>query len=66
MIAAGLCEIRFIGRKGTMVIGALITMAFFFAYTQVRNNAQNLGELVALLFVPYCRGAITRRGEVYD
>jgi hypothetical protein len=24
------------------VIGALITMAFFFAYTQVRNNAENL------------------------
>jgi len=25
-----------------MVIGALITMIFFFAYTQVRNNAENL------------------------
>lgn len=26
-----------------MVIGALLAMAFFFAYTQVRSEAQNLG-----------------------
>jgi len=42
-IPAGfLCATR-LGRKGTMVIGALLAMAFFFAYTQVRNEAQNLG-----------------------
>lgn len=33
VIAAGLCQVRFLGRRGTMVIGALVTMAFFFAYT---------------------------------
>ncbi|KAF2731041.1 MFS general substrate transporter [Polyplosphaeria fusca] len=31
-----------LGRKYTMVIGALITMAFFFAYTQVRTETQNV------------------------
>lgn len=31
-----------IGRKYTMVVGALLTMAFFFAYTAVASNAQNL------------------------
>jgi len=31
-----------LGRKYTMVIGALVTMAFFFAYTQVRTKAQNI------------------------
>ncbi|KAK5112879.1 hypothetical protein LTR85_011106 [Meristemomyces frigidus] len=33
----------FWGRRGTMIIGALVTMAFFFAYTQVKSNAENLG-----------------------
>jgi len=40
-IAAWMCTTK-LGRKYTMVIGALLTMAFFFAYTQVRNNTQNL------------------------
>jgi len=40
-LAAWICTTR-LGRKYTMVIGALLTMAFFFAYTQVRNNTQNL------------------------
>ena len=34
-----------------MVIGALISAVFFFAYTQVRNNAQNLGFSCAVNFV---------------
>ena len=34
-----------------MVIGALVTAVFFFAYTQVRNNAQNLGFSCAVNFV---------------
>jgi hypothetical protein len=41
ILAGWMCSTR-LGRKYTMVIGALITMAFFFAYTQVRNNAENL------------------------
>ena len=38
VIAAGLCQVRFLGRRGTMVIGALITMAFFFAYTSGEHH----------------------------
>jgi len=33
-----------------MIIGALITMAFFFAYTEVKSNAQNLGFTCAISF----------------
>ncbi|KAH8807706.1 major facilitator superfamily domain-containing protein [Xylogone sp. PMI_703] len=42
-IIAGLLAATKLGRKYTMVIGALATMAFFFAYSQVKNNAENLG-----------------------
>ncbi|EJD40973.1 membrane transporter [Auricularia subglabra TFB-10046 SS5] len=49
-IPAGfLCATR-IGRRGTMVVGALTTMVFFFAYTQVRNEDQNLGFNCAVNF----------------
>jgi hypothetical protein len=34
-----------LGRKYTMVIGALVTMAFFFAYTQVRTATQNVSSV---------------------
>jgi hypothetical protein len=33
-----------------MIIGATITMAFFFAYTQVRSNAENTGFTCAISF----------------
>ncbi|KAJ3528283.1 hypothetical protein NM208_g10271 [Fusarium decemcellulare] len=42
LIAAYLAEVRFLGRKHTMGIGALITAAFFFGYTAVKTPAQNL------------------------
>lgn len=32
------------------IVGALLTMIFFFAYTQVRNNAQNLGFSATINF----------------
>ncbi|RMY25559.1 hypothetical protein D0867_00646 [Hortaea werneckii] len=35
---------------GTMIIGTLLTMAFLFAYTQVKNNAQNAGFTSAINF----------------
>lgn len=47
--AAFLCTTR-IGRRGTMVVGGIVTMVFFFAYTQVRNDAQNLGFSCAVNF----------------
>lgn len=33
-----------------MIIGALVTMSFFFAYTEVKSNAQNLGFTCAISF----------------
>lgn len=33
-----------------MIIGTLLTMAFLFAYTQVKNNAQNAGFTSAINF----------------
>lgn len=58
ILAGFLCEVKYCGRRGTMVIGALATsmfqfhflsevmliliVAFLFAYTQVRNEDQNL------------------------
>lgn len=51
-VAAGLmCRSRwFWGRRGTMIIGALITMIFFFCYTQVRTARENLGFTCAISF----------------
>lgn len=51
ILAGFMCRSKwFWGRRGTMVIGALITMAFFFAYTHVRNNNQNFGFTCAISF----------------
>ncbi|EIM79881.1 membrane transporter [Stereum hirsutum FP-91666 SS1] len=50
VLAGFLCNWRVLGRRGTMVIGALVTMTFFFAYTQVRTSAQNLGFNCAISF----------------
>ncbi|KAF2171897.1 hypothetical protein M409DRAFT_63439 [Zasmidium cellare ATCC 36951] len=51
ILAGFMCRSKwFWGRRGTMIIGALVTMAFFFAYTQVRNNAENLGFTAAIGF----------------
>lgn len=41
VLAGFMCHTK-LGRKYTMVIGALVTMAFFFAYTQVRTATQNI------------------------
>lgn len=51
MLAGAMCASRlFWGRRGTMIIGALITMIFFFCYTQVRSASQNLGFNCAISF----------------
>ncbi|KAJ5153543.1 uncharacterized protein N7482_010021 [Penicillium canariense] len=51
ILAGFMCRSRwFWGRRGTMVIGALITMVFFFCYTQVRTASQNLGFTCAISF----------------
>lgn len=51
ILAGFMCRSRwFWGRRGTMIIGALITMVFFFCYTQVRTPAQNVGFTCAISF----------------
>ncbi|KAF4628149.1 hypothetical protein G7Y89_g10003 [Cudoniella acicularis] len=50
MLAGYMCNWKYLGRKYTMVIGALVTMAFFFASTQVRTQAQNVGFNCAIGF----------------
>lgn len=44
VVAGFMCRSRwFWGRRGTMIIGAVVTMVFFFAYTQVRTEGQDIG-----------------------
>ncbi|KAI1375980.1 MFS general substrate transporter [Hypoxylon crocopeplum] len=50
VLAAWMCNIKILGRKYTMAIGALITMAFFFAYTSVSTPAQDVGFSCAIAF----------------
>ncbi|RDW84216.1 MFS transporter [Aspergillus mulundensis] len=43
ILAGFMCRLRWCwGRRGTMIFGALITMVFFFCYTQVRTADQNV------------------------
>jgi hypothetical protein len=48
IIAAVLVETKFIGRIGTLAIGAAITMALQFGYTQIETEAQNVGVSAAI------------------
>lgn len=51
VLAGFMCRSRwFWGRRGTMIIGAMVTMIFFFCYTQVRTASQNLGFTCAISF----------------
>ncbi|KAF1814743.1 MFS general substrate transporter [Eremomyces bilateralis CBS 781.70] len=43
IIAAVLVETQYIGRRGTLAIGAATTMALQFGYTQITNEAGNVG-----------------------
>ncbi|KAI9372864.1 major facilitator superfamily domain-containing protein [Aspergillus egyptiacus] len=43
VLAGFLCRTRWCwGRRGTMVVGALVTMVFFFSYTKIRTADQNV------------------------
>ncbi|KAK7735270.1 Filamentous Growth Regulator [Cytospora paraplurivora] len=50
MLAGWMCNLQLLGRRYTMVIGALVTMVFFFAFTAVRSEAQNVGFSCAIGF----------------
>jgi MFS family permease len=51
MLAGFLCNIKLLGRRYTMVIGALITCAFFFGYTAVREDYQ---DVVFTCLINFC------------
>ncbi|KAL1890310.1 Filamentous Growth Regulator [Sporothrix stenoceras] len=42
IIAGGLCALPVVGRKGTMFVGAMVTMASFIGYTTVTTAHQSL------------------------
>jgi len=48
VVAGLLVETRYIGRRGTLAIGALVTMALQFGYTQIKTPAQNVGVSSAI------------------
>ena len=48
VIAGILVETKGTGRRGTLAIGALITMLLQFGYTQIKTPAQNLGVSAAI------------------
>lgn len=48
IIAAVLVETRAVGRRGTLAIGAAITTALQFGYTQIKTPAQNVGVSCAI------------------
>jgi hypothetical protein len=53
IIAAILVETKLFGRRGTLAAGAFITMLFQFGYTQIRNEAQNVGLSSAISAASY-------------
>lgn len=50
MVAGYMANNKYLGRRYTMVIGALLTMIFFFAYTGVRTQPQNVGFSCTIAF----------------
>ncbi|KAL2149779.1 hypothetical protein VTH82DRAFT_8431 [Thermothelomyces myriococcoides] len=50
ILAAWMCNIPRLGRRYTMFIGAVLTSAFFFAYTAVRTKDQNVGFSCTIAF----------------
>lgn len=50
ILAGWMCNLPLLGRRYTMLIGALLTAVFFFAYTAVRTADQNVGFSCAIGF----------------
>jgi hypothetical protein len=53
IIAGILVETKYLGRRGTLAIGALVTMVFQFGYTQITTPAQNVGVSAAISAASY-------------
>lgn len=45
-----MCNTRLLGRKYTMVIGSLVSMAFFFGYTAVRTSDEDVALTCLISF----------------
>jgi hypothetical protein len=50
MVGGHMANMRVFGRRYTMIIGAVITMAFFFAYSQVQSQAANIAYSCIISF----------------
>ncbi|KAE8162544.1 major facilitator superfamily domain-containing protein [Aspergillus tamarii] len=50
LVSAYLASRRFLGRRYTMAIGGLLTMAFLFAYSQVTSQQQNVAYTCVISF----------------
>lgn len=50
LLAGWMCNLPFLGRTRTMLIGALMTATSFFAYTAVRTKAEDIGFSCAIGF----------------
>jgi hypothetical protein len=50
ILAGFMCEYKYLGRRGTMVVGAILAMIFFFAFTAVRTSSEILGFNCAINF----------------
>ncbi|KAK9369045.1 putative sugar transporter [Lipomyces kononenkoae] len=48
VIAGVLIETRYVGRRGTLAVGAAITTALQFGYTQIKTPVQNVGVSAAI------------------
>ncbi|KAL3472072.1 MFS general substrate transporter [Aspergillus californicus] len=55
VVAGGLVETRYLGRRGTLAVGAAITTALQFGYTQIKTSVQNIAV----------SAAITAAGNIY-
>ena len=53
VIAGILVETKFVGRRGSLAIGALFTMVLQFGYTQIKTPAQNVGVSAAITAASY-------------
>ena len=60
VIAGVLVETKFVGRRGTLAIGAAITMVLQFGYTQIKTPAQNVGVSAAITAASYASSSRVR------
>lgn len=51
IIAAYLVQTKLLGRRGALVVGAVLTGIFLFGYTQIKTPTQNLGVVCAISVV---------------